>query len=503
MTIVFYNVSDEPIKLSKTLSGGTTLTGTLRAPASVTDLVIVIENNSFPTWNYAYISEFGRYYFIQNITSVREDLWQIDMHVDVLMSNKTMIQSTYAFVARNQNTHNDELSDPMIKSSSEVMFEECTFPTSSELDQWIPYNNAQYDTDHGKQRLLLMIKAKNLTFYKTAPQTTETIIPNFGSFIMTTTYEGFRDFISALRTNIGSWDENWLTEIIMDVWYVPYKVALYPTNGYIQDIHIMWGTREVTLNLPASTYFLTSGVYGEQKRTSWEFVVPHHYSKAYQNDSPITQYKMKFEPFGMLPIDSSVLIGSSQQWIIVDSDPLSGSSNVYLEVSDGVALHPHKKIKLGSGNVAQHFNLAYVGAPENKVILESIVNVLSGGIKGATSGLKAGLAGVASGALGGVLASGYGDVLNSFQNHTEQVGGVSGSSLCDAYPTIYQIYPVALYEVEGSLYGYPLYAYASLGTLTGFTTVSEVHLDGFSTSTESELREIESLLKSGVILPST
>ena len=503
MTIVFYNVSDEPIKLSKTLTGGTTLTGTLRAPASVTDPVIVIEKNSFPTWNYAYISEFGRYYFITNITSVREDLWQIDMHVDVLMTNKTMIQSTYAFVARNQNTHNDELFDPLLKTSSEMIYETNTFPTATDVDQWIPYRDTIYDPDHGKRRLLIMFKAKNLTFYKTASQTTETVIPNFGCFIMTTTYAGFRDFIQNLRTNIGSWDENWLTQIIMDVWYVPYKVDLYQTNGYIQDIHIMWGTHDTTLNLNPNTYFLTSGIYGELKRTGWEFALPHAYSKAYQNNSPITQYKMKFEPFGMLPLDSSVLLGASQQWIVVDSDPLSGSANVYIEVSDGVATHPHRRIKLGSGNVAQHFNLAYVGAPENKVILESIVNVLSGGLSGAVSGAKGGGAGMVGGALGGVIGSGYQSILNSFQNHTEQVGGVSGSSLIDAYPTIYQIYPVSLYEVEGSLYGYPLNSYVRLGTLTGFTTVSEVHLDGFSLSTESELNEIESLLKSGVILPST
>jgi len=501
MTIVFYNVSDEPIKVSKTLTGGTTLTGTLRAPASVTDPVIVIEKNSSPTWNYAYISEFGRYYFITNITSVREDLWQIDMHVDVLTTNKTILQSAYAFVTRNQNTHNDELFDPLLKTSPEMKYEVCRFSNDTDVDQWILYG--QPDPDHGKRRLLIMLKAKNLTYFENASQTTQTLIPNFGCFIMTTTYTGLRDFISNLRTYIGSWDENWLTEIIMDVWYVPYKIDLYNPSGYIQDIHIMWGTHEATLNLPNNTYFLSAGLYGQQIRTSWEFDLPHHYSKMYQNNSPITQYKMRFEPFGMLPIDSSIMLGSSHQWIRVDADPLTGSANVYLVVSDGVAEHDYRVLKLGSGNVALHFNLAYVGAPENKVILESIVNVLSGGIKGATSGLKAGLAGVASGALGGVLASGYNEVLNSFQNHTEQVGGVSGSGLMDAWPTIYQIYPVSLYEVEGSLYGYPLNSYVRLGTLTGFTTVSEVHLDGFSFSTESELNEIESLLKSGVILPST
>lgn len=51
----------------------------------------------------------------------------------------------------------------------------------------------------------------------------------------------------------------------------------------------------------------------------------------------------------------------------------------------------------------------------------------------------------------------------------------------------------------GHYYGYPCNMTVNLGTLSGFTVVSDCHLDGFS-CTKTELDEIEQLLKGGVIL---
>lgn len=51
----------------------------------------------------------------------------------------------------------------------------------------------------------------------------------------------------------------------------------------------------------------------------------------------------------------------------------------------------------------------------------------------------------------------------------------------------------------GHHYGYPSNIYSPLLTLRGYTEIGEIHLTGF-TCTEDELTEIDSLLKSGVIL---
>ena len=50
------------------------------------------------------------------------------------------------------------------------------------------------------------------------------------------------------------------------------------------------------------------------------------------------------------------------------------------------------------------------------------------------------------------------------------------------------------------LYGLPLERTVNLSTLSGYTRVGDIHLENFDTATESELNEIESLLRTGVIL---
>ena len=86
MDITLYTNSSERQAITKTLSTGYQLTGSLRNESSVINPSILIEIDNPSSYNYAYISEFNRYYFITDIISVRTNLWRINMSVDVLMS---------------------------------------------------------------------------------------------------------------------------------------------------------------------------------------------------------------------------------------------------------------------------------------------------------------------------------------------------------------------------------------------------------------------------------
>lgn len=86
MNIVLYVNSSERQAISKSLSNGLTLTGSLRNESSVINPTILIETTNPSAYNYAYIPEFGRYYFITDMVSVRTNLWRVSMSVDVLMS---------------------------------------------------------------------------------------------------------------------------------------------------------------------------------------------------------------------------------------------------------------------------------------------------------------------------------------------------------------------------------------------------------------------------------
>lgn len=67
---------------------------------------------SIITYNYLYCSELQRYYFIDDIVSVHNDLWEISCHVDVLETYKNGILGQTAVIKRQQNKYNLYLNDP-------------------------------------------------------------------------------------------------------------------------------------------------------------------------------------------------------------------------------------------------------------------------------------------------------------------------------------------------------------------------------------------------------
>ena len=91
MNIVLMLNNSEPERVTKELKTLATLTGSLKDGASVINPTILLQATpatvqQIVTSNYLQIPEFGRYYFIRDISSVRTNLWEISCHVDVLQS---------------------------------------------------------------------------------------------------------------------------------------------------------------------------------------------------------------------------------------------------------------------------------------------------------------------------------------------------------------------------------------------------------------------------------
>lgn len=107
MNIVLYVNSSEKNSINKSLVSASTLTGTLRGESSIINPSFMIETTNPSGYNYCYIAEFGRYYFITDITSVRNNIWRIDCSVDVLMSFKNHILNLDVVVEDASNDSSD------------------------------------------------------------------------------------------------------------------------------------------------------------------------------------------------------------------------------------------------------------------------------------------------------------------------------------------------------------------------------------------------------------
>lgn len=122
MTIHLYNNSDPKIKLSKSPTLVDTLTGTLREESSVMNPVITIERSSLTGFNYAYIPEFGRYYFITEAESVRNNLIRLHLHCDVLKSFDAGIRSNTAIISKSADKYNMLINDNSIRTYQNSLY---------------------------------------------------------------------------------------------------------------------------------------------------------------------------------------------------------------------------------------------------------------------------------------------------------------------------------------------------------------------------------------------
>lgn len=106
------------------------VSGVLKRGTSIIDPVVIIQCDAADTWrtgcNYAYISSFGRYYYVTDIIAVDgviagtdgivNNLWEFHMHVDVLMTYKEQIAQQTAVVARQEREYNLMLDDGFFMS---------------------------------------------------------------------------------------------------------------------------------------------------------------------------------------------------------------------------------------------------------------------------------------------------------------------------------------------------------------------------------------------------
>lgn len=115
MEIRLYSSSDETNKIDKTITNELVLNGTLKDETSVINPIILIEANNLTQYNYCYIPLFKRYYFIKDITVVRNNLFRLFLDIDVLMSYKDEILNLDCIVNKQENN-----STPYINDNSRI-----------------------------------------------------------------------------------------------------------------------------------------------------------------------------------------------------------------------------------------------------------------------------------------------------------------------------------------------------------------------------------------------
>lgn len=95
----------------------------LKDVTSIIAPVIELKKGDSPIgYNYAHISAFNRYYFIDDITW-NAGVWEVSMHCDVLATYKSTIGSHSCYILRAANSYNGDIIDALYPATSAVSTE--------------------------------------------------------------------------------------------------------------------------------------------------------------------------------------------------------------------------------------------------------------------------------------------------------------------------------------------------------------------------------------------
>lgn len=201
----------------------------------------------------------------------------------------------------------------------------------------------------------------------------------------------------------------------------------------------------------------------------------------YLDYSPYTKAEIYLPYCGIHAIDIDDIMGKTVN-VVYHIDILSGACCVYVKCDTAILY-------------------TFIGQCSSSIPItgDNWTNVINGVLSAAVSvGSMVATGGATAPMALPQLAS---TVTNSLKPSIEKSGAMGGTGglLAYQYPYLIITRPrQALPEDQNKYMGYPSFVTAELGSLKGYTEVEQVHLENIN-ATDSELKEIEALLKNGVI----
>ena len=141
MEIKLYKCADDRRVLSKALSGAVTKTCVIKDDniSILSPRVQIAQFSAFRSYNYAYIPDYGRYYYIDDIAVDLGGLLTLSLSVDVLQTYAADIRATKALIYRQTQHTNPLIADSLIQSQVNEVTVTRAF-SGGELTNQLPAN---------------------------------------------------------------------------------------------------------------------------------------------------------------------------------------------------------------------------------------------------------------------------------------------------------------------------------------------------------------------------
>lgn len=445
----------------------------LKADCSVLTPILELRPATNPqTWNptdynYAYIAEFKRYYYITDWTWKGPN-WECTLKVDPLASHKASITGSTKYVLRSASDYNAEIMDtlysPTAKSASSIASYDFA-GASGQNWSWDPSDGCYVIGVLGNSNGAI----NGVTYYKLTSVT-------------------LRAFINYMYTNIlnMSWDspQDW-NAVISKAFVDPmdYIVSAYwfpfPIGGSLQYETMKFGFWETTITqVPIITV---------DTKISWNVslsnpVNPYYTYGAWELLPPFANYTFKMNPFGMIPLNPLMVRNAGGIYVSLSVDKITGLGLVEIKGLNGLAPITQKSTMFGIP--------IPIGRQRDNILsmLSDTVSAIGPAAAMAGTGNIAGAAAILTGASVKYIH----DMLST----NMQASGTTGSYLGDSTKMSLIANYVKPQTENNREFGRALCADRLLSTLSGYTICADGEIAGTNIYDE-ERSAIEHYLTSG------
>lgn len=448
-------------------SGGTSFPCTIKAESGVLNPDLIIDFGgaaSFSDFNYAYIPDFDRYYWISEMINMGP-VWNLKLRCDSLASWRDTIGSTSLYILRSSAEYDGNIMDTYYPASTDSTL----VIKNAESALW-----ARSDTDLvviGDGEVIIGVVSKNarfgsITYYAVSLDSFSTMCTNLldNSFWENTAQLDPNDASIELQKSLID-----PLQFIKTCIWIPGTTVGTSEAIYVNDWNTGISGKRVNFGQPFIGKFTTVNIDNH----------PQISRGRYLNYPPYTTMWLDVPPFGVIQLDATILRDSRLVQIDARVDIITGVANLKIMDVNNVLLNSL------TSQVGVPINLSqvtrdYLGAATTAVnaSANTIQSAIFGNIAGAVSS----------------YASGIETATKALAPRVQSMGTTGNFSSLYGKPRLYeQFFTIA--DEDLSHNGRPLCKVRTPASLGGFMTV----LDGdiSAPATDAELSEIRSLLEGG------
>ena len=429
-------------------------TGILVEPCSILEPVVKLEVSSPWTYNYAWISEFSRYYFITDFHT-ENGFWYVHMSIDVLGTYKTQIGSSTQYILRSKAKKNEYIVDTLYPTTGE--FTSSVLEIVDGLESYLPDGYFVLNVT-GSADSTCGSYACDWTTFKNV--ISEMLLYDNDNTLWANLAQGIRNSLSKPFEHLAN--VLWFPRRYIDIDGITASTTL--TLGHYQLTS--------TASKPMRFYYLTSPSLWD----SAVWTLPKHPDAAtngkYMNLKPFTQYIYRDAIFGDIELDPLKLIDKTTIQVGKITDPATGLQIVTLP--DGQSRQAQVGVLISMEN-----NSLNIGG-----FLSSVASAITG-FGAETKRLVNSLAGAGS------AANALDCLLPTVTSSSQQ-----GSTILTWPYVTLECYFWKTAAHDNTNLGSPYYTSAKISTCSGYNICDHARIST-TTMTETEQRMIIDLMESG------